>query len=468
MVKNHDIVIVGCGAGGATAAQFAKKADRKAKVTIFESSPFPQYSKCGIPYAISGEIPKIMDLIEFSEEWFQKARIDLHLNTRVTNIDSEKKIVTAEKKDGKIIKKHYTSLIIATGAKPTIPPIKNIYSNNSKQLKKNIFTVRTIPDAKKIASAAQPKLNATIIGAGLIGLEMAESLYKKELNVTVVEALPTILANIIDEDLSKSILKTIEESTTLYLNSIATTIKTKNNDNLESIIIKNKKENTQKEIQTDLLIIATGIKPETELAKQAGCKIGSTNAIQVDNQSQTTKEDIYAVGDCTEYREFITKNPISIGLGSIAVRQGIAAGTNAAGGAYHLPKGVLQTGTSTFFGKEIGFVGPSQQTRKQLDTISAKYHGESKPDYFPGGKPITMKTFVELDTGKIIGAQAVGENAAQRVNTYAAAILSELSIDTFKKLETAYAPPVAPTLDVITLVADVASAKWNRKKQRKK
>lgn len=463
MAETHDIVIIGCGAGGATAAQFAKKTDRKAQVTIFESSPFPQYSKCGIPYAISGEIPKIMDLIEFSEEWFQKARIDLHLNTTVTAIDSEKKIITAEKKDGSIIKKQYTSVILATGANPAHPPIKNMYEHNSKKIRKNIFTVRTIPDAKQISTAAQSGKTATVVGAGLIGLEMADTLHKKGLNVTIVEALPTILTNILDEDMTKPILKILKDPVTVHLNTFATEVKTNDDENISSVLIKEKNNDEQKEIPTDLLVIAAGIKPETTLAEKAGIKIGETNAIQVNNQAKTTQEDIYAVGDCTEYLEFVTGTPVPIGLGSIAVRQGIAAGTNAAGGTYELPKGVLQTATSEFFNIEIGSVGPSLQTRKDK-TITAKHKGLSKPEYFPGGKPIMMKTIVDLDTGKVIGAQAVGENAAQRVNTYATAILSELHIDTFRKLETAYAPPIAPTLDVVTLAADIASLKWHRKK----
>jgi NADH oxidase (H2O2-forming) len=162
--------------------------------------------------------------------------------------------------------------------------------------------------------------------------------------------------------------------------------------------------------------------------------------------------------------DFVSGKPVTIGLGSIAVRQGIAAGINATGGNYQLLKGVLQTATSDFFNIEIGSVGPSSQIREDIDTITAKHNGFSKPEYYPGGKPITMKVIVDAKTGNIIGAQAVGENAAQRVNTYATAILSKLSIDTFKKLETAYAPPIAPTLDVVTLVADVASLKWHRSK----
>ncbi|MDG6218197.1 MAG: FAD-dependent oxidoreductase [Candidatus Thermoplasmatota archaeon] len=464
MVEKHDIVIIGCGAAGATAAQFAKKTDRKAQVTIFESSYFSQYSKCGIPYAISGEIPKIMDLIEFSENWFQKARINLQLNTSVTEINAEKQFITAEKNDGSIIKKQYSDLIFATGATPIIPPIENIYYENSNQLRKNIFTVRTIIDAKHIAAAAQPGIHATIVGAGLIGLEMADSLFKRGLQVTIIEALPTILTNMLDEDMSNPLLKKIGETVSLHVNTFAKEVIIDEEENITSVIAKDNETQKQVEIKTDILIIAAGIKPNTDLAKQIGCAIGPTEGIQVDDYSYTTLPSVYAVGDCTEYVEFVTGTAIPIGLGSIAVRQGIAAGTNAAGGSYQLPKGFLQTATSEFFGIEIGSVGPSIQIRKDMDIITAKHTSLTKPDYFPGGTPITLKTIIDAESGIIIGAQAVGENAAQRVNTYATAVLAKLHIDTFRKLETAYAPPIAPTLDVVTLAADIASMKWQRKK----
>ena len=142
VTQENDIVVIGCGAGGATAAQFARTNDRKAQVTIFEFSSYPQYSKCGIPYTISGEIPKPINLIEFSEEWFNKAKITLHLNTFVKKINTKEKTITAEKKDGSIIEKQYSSLIIATGAKPTVPPIKNIFEDKSKKLRKNVSLVK--------------------------------------------------------------------------------------------------------------------------------------------------------------------------------------------------------------------------------------------------------------------------------------------------------------------------------------
>jgi NADH oxidase (H2O2-forming) len=212
------------------------------------------------------------------------------------------------------------------------------------------------------------------------------------------------------------------------------------------------------------LIIATGSKPNISLAKDAGCKIGETGGIIVNEKSETRLKNIYAVGDCTEYLDFVTKKPVPIGLGSIAVRQGIAAGINAAGGDYKLPNGVLQTRTSEFFGFEIAAVGPINDLMKDMSVVSGKFNGSSLPDYFPGGKPISLKVTVDEKTGRILSAQAVGDNAAQRINTFACAILSGIDVETFRKLETAYAPPIAPTLDTVTLVCDIVSKKLSRKR----
>jgi len=180
MNKNRKIVIIGCGAGGSTAAQFARKTDRKSKITIFEKDKYSQYSKCGLPYVISGNINQYNDLIEFSEEWYKKANIELYLNTEVNRIDFNTKIIYAKEDDTKI-ERPYDQLIIATGSKPVIPPIKNISKEN--KLIKGVFNLRTIDDAKKIEKYVKKDDKATIIGAGLIGLEMADSLYKKGMNL---------------------------------------------------------------------------------------------------------------------------------------------------------------------------------------------------------------------------------------------------------------------------------------------
>jgi len=450
--EDKNIVIIGCGAGGGTAAQFARKTNRKAKITIFEKGKYPQYSKCGLPYAISGKIPKIENLIEFDKDWFAKSKIDLFLETTVEKIDTKKKKIYA-KKVNKTIEKTYDSLIIATGAKPFKPKIENNDLDG-------VFTLRTIEDAKKIKTYIKSCKYATILGAGLIGLEMAENLYKLGLNITIVEALPGILSNNLDGDMAKIVAEKIPDKIKIFTNSQTT--KVIGNNKISEVIIKNKETNSENKIPTNILIIATGNKPEVSLAKSIGCKIGNSGGVLVNSKSETNIKNVYAIGDCTEFLDFITAKYILVGLGSIAVRQAIAAGTNAAGGLYELPKGILNTSTSKFFDLEVASVGPTTARLNDYTVVSAHFNGSSLPDYFPGGRPVSVKVIVDKYTGMIISAQILGENAAQRVNTISAAILGELDVETFRKLETAYAPPIAPTLDAITLVCDIISKKLKR------
>jgi len=214
--EDKGIVIIGCGAAGGTAAQFARKTDRKTSITIFEKGKYGQYSKCGLPYAISGDIPEIKKLIEYDEEWFKKAKIDLHLETIVEEIDTKNNIIIA-KKGNETIKKQYSSLIISTGATPSKPPIKNIEAEG-------VFVLRTINDAEKISANIKRNNHAVIIGAGLIGLEMADSLFNLGMNVSTVEALPSILPNDLDSDMSKVVKEHIPKDIDIYTNYIATEI----------------------------------------------------------------------------------------------------------------------------------------------------------------------------------------------------------------------------------------------------
>ena len=451
--SGRNIVVIGCGAGGGTAAQFARKTDRKSKITIFEKGKYPQYSKCGLPYVLSNIVHGIDKLIEFSEEWFKKNNIDIFLETIVEKIDAKKQIIYA-KKEGKIIEKSYDSLIISTGAIPSIPPVQNIGAEG-------VFSVRTMDDIKSISSWIKKGKKATILGAGFIGFEMADNLHKKGMEITVIEALPNILPTIFDEDMSKYISDRIPEDISVLTNHTATKIISENGK-INRLLIKDNSSGNEKNIDTDILINATGVKPEVNLAKNAGCKTGKTGGIIVNNKCETNVKNIYAVGDCTEYIDFVTKKSMLVGLGSIAVRQAIAAGTNAAGGEYNLPQGFLQTSTSEIFGMEIASVGPSKYFMKDFTIVSGKYSGSSLLDYFPGGKPIKMKILANEKTGKILSAQAIGDKAAQRINTFACAILAGMDVETFRKLETAYAPPISPTLDAETLVCDIVSLKLNR------
>ncbi len=463
MTDEKKIVIIGCGAGGGTAAQFARKTDRKAKITVIEKGPYTQYSKCGLPYTISGRIPEFLGLIEYTVEWFQKMKVEVCLNTEVSDIDMKGKVVLAKGPEGEI-KREFDELIIATGAEPFMPPIKGI-KDESGGLVKGCFVVRTIDDAKAISARVSKGGKAVVVGAGLIGLEVGEALVERGMDVTVVEALPQILGGTLDSEMGSLVQSHLEDHGMAVKTDCLVAEAHVDSDGVSGVVVKKAEESF--ELKCSLLIVATGVRQTTGLAQKIGCTIGEKHGIVVDAASRTSVDCVYAVGDCTQYKDFVTGDDIPIGLGSIVVRQAIAAGINAAGGSYEIPSGVLLTRTSEFFGLQIGGVGPCGSRFGDIETVSGKFAGSSLPEYVPGGKSIVVKVEADVLSGDIVGAQTVGSSAAQRANVFAAAILGGLGIEEFRRLETAYAPAVAPTLDALTLATDMVAMKLARKKRKK-
>ena len=449
------IVIIGGGAAGGTAAQFARKTDRKAKVTIFEAGKYPQYSKCALPHLISKTLDNV---IEFDEKWFERANIELFLETVVEKIDWNNKKIVA-RRGTETIEKKFDSLIIATGAEPVVPPIKGIKEGNS--LVNGVFVLRTIDDAYAISSFLPKVKRAVIVGAGAIGLEMAEALHKFNVKITVIEMLPSILPGVLDKDMGDILQKKIPSDIEIFTNHKLIEVAS-NGSAVESVVIEDEEGNHQT-VNADMVLISTGIKANVELARSLGCSIGEKGGIIIDKKCQTSVKNIYAVGDCTQYVDFVTGKPFLVGLGSMAVKQGIVAGINAAGGNAKLPEGFLQTRTTQLFGMEIAAVGPVLNQMPDKKPVTGKFTGSSLPDYFPGGREITVKVLVDPKDGTLIGAQAIGENAAQRINVFACAIMNRMSANDFVKMETAYAPPIAPTLDPISIACDVARMRYGRK-----
>ncbi|MCD6572144.1 MAG: FAD-dependent oxidoreductase, partial [Thermoplasmata archaeon] len=318
--------------------------------------------------------------------------------------------------------------------------------------------LRTIDDATGILSYIRNKKNAVIVGGGLIGLEVAEAFHNRRLNVTVVEMLPNILPSMIDEDMSKEVYNQLKEYISIFTDHLVTEIN--GDERIKSVKVKNKHTGEEFDISADVLIVSTGIRPNVDLAKSIGCRIGERGGIVVNRRCETNVRDVYAVGDCTEGKDFVTKESFPVGLGSIGVRQGIVAGINAAGGNIVLFDGFLQTRTTRLFDIEIAAVGPISNNLDNI--ISGKFKGSTHPEYYPNGSQTIIKVLCNIEDKRIVGAQAIGENAAQRINTVACAILHKMPVDDFVKLETAYAPPIAPTIDPLAAACEVATMKLRR------
>ncbi|MFB0561547.1 MAG: FAD-dependent oxidoreductase [Candidatus Lokiarchaeia archaeon] len=455
------VVIIGAGAAGTTAGLWAKKTDRKCEVVIITREPYPEYSRCGLPYTISKVIPEFTNLMEHEPAWYENfAKIDLRLETEVIDIDSKAKTVKIKNiKTGEEETINYDKLVIATGSHPAAPPIEGAKE------KKGVYFLRTIQDAMDIEAAAQKAKTAVVIGAGLIGVEAAENLVEKGLKVAIVEFLPSLVPLMIDPDMAELVEEEmVKHGIEVYTNTAAKAIL--GDEKAEKVLIENRETQETKEIPADMVLIGAGVRPYTDIAQKAGAELGTTKYIKVNEKCETSVPDVYSAGDCTEYPDFVTGEAVPQGMGTIAVRMGKVCGINAVGGEAKMPPGVLLTRITKIFDIQIAAVGPTihQLERSGIKPVIGKITGSSKPEYFPGGKLIRIKILSD-GKGKILGAQIVGyEDVHQKINVIAAAMQSGMSVYELEWLETCYAPASCPTWDVLTLVAEPVIKKIKRKK----
>jgi NADH oxidase (H2O2-forming) len=439
------IVIVGGGAAGSSAASFARKIDRKAEITLIDQAREIGYSRCGLPFVIGKEIPDYEDLTVYGDDFFKMAEINLLLETKVTKIDPKGKYVVIINKNGSESHIEYDSLILATGAGVFYPPILGID-------KKGIFALRSIEDTKFIEKKSSKSNSVVVIGAGLIGLEVAVALRERGLDVTVVELLPFVLPLMLDEDMAKDVEQKLRE---MGINIICGrgVDEILGNEEVNAVRI------GDETINTDFVINAAGVRADVELAKQAGIQIGK--GIQINEFTETNIPDIYAVGDCTECKYLITGGWFLPQLGTTATRQGKVAGMNAVGRRVTFP-GVILSAVTKLHNLEIGATGLTKWAadRVNIDVVIGKITGHTKPHYFPGGSKIKVKILARKDDCRVVGAQIIaGEDVGHRINMVATAIQANMTVDELANVDTCYAPPIADTLEPVCLAAELAARK---------
>jgi len=446
------IVIIGANAAGVSAAAFARKTDRKAEIILIEKDKYAAYSRCGLPFAIAGEVSSLEDLVLYPPSYYQTMKFDLRLETEAKRVDLESRTVEVVDKSGKKEEISFDSLIFCTGASPWIPPIEG-------RDKKGVFMLRTIDDARAIMEALSSAKKAVVIGAGAIGLEMAAAMKEKGLEVAVVELLPHVLPLAIDADIAKMVQGVLEEHGIRVI--LGKPVKRILGDERVKAV-----EVDGEELEADIVIAATGVRPNTALAAEAGLAIGPTRAIKtdfrmrcLDAQRQRPVEGVYAAGDCAETIHMVTGLPALSQLGTTAVRMGKVAGINAAGG-YAIFPGVLGSFVTKIFDLQVGSTGLTAEQAKRLgmDVVTGVATHVTKAEYYPGGKHIRVKLVVDKATKRVVGGQvAGGEDVTQRVNTIALAIQAKMSVYDLAMLRSAYAPPVADVWEPIVLAADVAA-----------
>ena len=415
------IVILGGVAAGAKAAAKARRMLPDAEIDLYTDDTHVSYSACGLPYYIEGNFEDYRMLLVRSPEEFEKTNVHIHLRNRAAKIIPYGKQVLIENLDtNKAFLVDYDKLIIATGARPTIPPIKNVDL-------KNIFTLRKIEDGIAIKKKALESKNAVIIGGGYIGIEILEALVKQNLHVTLFEYAPVIMRTF-DEDMSKLIYEQLMSISKgrfeIYTSELVTEF-SGDNSGVNTVVTGN-----GKELPVDMVVIAAGATPNVEIAREAGIAIGETGAIKVSNKMQTNFEDIYACGDCVEENLIISNTKIWMPLGSNANKEGRTAAINACGGddKFH---GVLGSAVTRCMTLTMSMTGLTVEKAKQLgyDPVFVKVVKSDKVGFMPDVNNITLKLVADKNTGLLLGCQAVGAgDADKRVNTVTSALLAGITV----------------------------------------
>lgn len=434
---NHmKIVIIGSVAAGTSVAAKARRNDENAEITLYNADYDISYSICGIPYFLGGEVDELETLTPRSAAWFKKRyNVDIHTRHEVIEIDPDKKIITVKNLDTSETKEDsYDTLVFATGATPITPPIKGVEMDH-------VFHVRNIQNTASINSfmvSNNPK-KVTIIGAGFIGLEMAEQLTHKGLEVTVVQRSNQIMPHL-DKDMAFRVEEHIRDNgVNLLLNEEAAVI-TENT-------VETKSGNV---IESDMVILATGVRPNTKLATDIGLELGTSGAIKVNTKMQTNLPDIYAVGDVAESFSVITGKPIYRPLGSTANKMGRIAGDVITGGDLE-HRGILGTGILRVFDLAVGYTGLSEKEAKEEGFDIEVLHNikPARAEYL-GGKEIVIKAIADRKTSRVLGVQIVGADGVdKRIDVFVTAISFKAKAEDLFHLDLAYAPPFSTTKDPV-------------------
>ncbi len=442
------IIIIGGGAAGAKAAAKAKRLEPKDHIELYTRTNEIAYSLCGLPYFIEGSVDDINKLIVRTPEQFIENGIEVFLNHEAQEIYPDRNSILI---NGNQI--FYDELILALGAHVQLPNIENISADN-------IFTLRSLKSGVDIKKITKESKRVLIIGAGYIAIELIEAFIKNGLEVVVVEKNDRVLSDF-DDDFSFAIqdiiLNKCENKIELVLDDYITRFNVDENNKFKSASTKE-----GKEIFADFCVLATGAKPNVELAKNAGITLGPTGAIKVDNKMRTNIPNIYACGDCAEKYCIITRQPTYIGLGTIANKEGRVAAINAVNDeSFENFDGVLKSTITRFFDYTISKTGLSMQEamiyqdKINLEPVYSTVTKNDKAGYMPNVQKLTIKLVADKRSGELLGAQALGsvDNIAQRINTVTSALQSRLTVEELLHLDLAYAPPFSSSIDPILTAA---------------
>ena len=467
------LVVIGGVAAGMSAASSYKRAKPDAEAIVLDRDYFISYGACSLPYYVSDDVKDFRQLISLTPKVATEERgIDVRTRHEVTDIDLEKKQVQVKNLEkNETLFLAYDKLVIATGGLPIKPPLPGIDLDH-------IFTIRTLLDGIAIKKfiddwgtfevcVGSPEclyvnrygegkrpMKAVIVGGGYIGMEMCESFRKRGLEVTVIEKMDRVLGTMDLEITSIVEGKIQDEGVKPYKGTSVEGFKGAKGKVQRVVTDKG-------EFDADLVLLAIGARPNSALAKEAGIKLGVAGAIEVDGYLRTNVPDVFAAGDCAEATHLVTGKKAYIPLGTTANKQGRLAGENAAGLNKKF-EGIVGTAVTKIFDLEVAKTGLSSidAQREGLKFFTSAIQGLSRSDAYPAGKKMTVLYLVEEETGRLLGAQMVGqEGVAHRIDTLATCLYARMTIEDVASLDLGYAPPFATVWDPILVAANVALKK---------
>jgi len=443
MKQPRRILVVGGVAGGASAAAKARRVDEHAEIHVFERGPYISFANCGLPYFIAGEIDDRAKLVVMTPETFwARSRVRAHVRHDVLSIDRRAKTVRVKGPDGAERDERYDKLVLSQGASPLVPDLPGVDLPH-------VFTLRDIPDMDRIVAfidGHKPR-RAVVIGGGFIGLEMAEAFHHRGMHVTVVERNPHILP-LLDSDMARHLQHQVRRPDFNFRPDSHATVFTPQGVEFADGGL----------LDADLVLVSVGIKAEVGLAKAAGLEIGPTGGVRTNGRMESSDPDIYAVGDAAEIRHAITGARARIALAGPANRQGRIAGANAAGAKLVYP-GALGTSIVRVRHMVAGFTGlnTAQAAKAGFSFFTSLTRDHSHAHYYPGARPVMTKLIAEEGTGRLLGAQVVGEEGIdKRVDVLATAIAGKMDVSDLENLDLAYSPPFGSANDPVNTAGFVA------------
>jgi NADPH-dependent 2,4-dienoyl-CoA reductase/sulfur reductase-like enzyme len=448
MQTTERLLVIGGDAAGMSAASQARRMRADLEVVAFERGAYTSYSACGMPYYVGGVVADVEPLIARTPDEFLKRGITAHVRHEVESVDlSNRRVQVRRLEDGVVLSEPFDDLVIATGAVPIRPTLPGIDA-------RGIYGLAILEDGIRVRQAVEQDqpANAVIVGGGYIGLEMAEALVMRGLNVSLVERASAVM-NTLDMDMGDIVSQALRDvGVTLYLEESVEGFET-GGTRVTGV------KTDRRTLPADLVILGIGTRPNSALARDAGIPLGQTGAIKVNARMQTEVDGIWAAGDCAEAFHLISRRPVHIALGTIANKQGRICGINLGGGYATFP-GVVGTAASKICAVEVARTGLNENEARTLglEYVVGKIDSTTRAGYFPGAGKITVKVLAERASGRLLGAQLVGiEGAAKRIDVFATALHAGMTVEQLQYLDLSYAPPFAPVWDPILIAARKAA-----------